>query len=110
VARLLALALRFEELLRSRVVANHGELARLGHVSRPRISQILNLTFLAPDLQEQVLFLPVTLGGRDPIKLRDLQVVAAALDWREQRRRWALLLQRLPSVLKTDRKLHQFLG
>ena len=42
-ARLMALALRFEQLLRSGVVANYRQLASLGHVSPARISQIMNL-------------------------------------------------------------------
>jgi hypothetical protein len=58
-------------------------------VSKARISQILNLLNLAPDIQESVLFLPRTLAGRDRVQLRQLQKVAAALDWREQRRLWA---------------------
>ena len=66
VARLLALALRLEQLVQAGVIANYAELARLGHVSRARVTQILNLRLLAPDLQEAVLFLPPTLrGGRD---------------------------------------------
>jgi hypothetical protein len=92
------LAWRCEELLRSGIVANHAELAHLGHVSRARISQILNLRFLAPDLQEHILFLPLTVHGRDAITVRHLQRVVASLDWREQRRRWRLLLQHLEDV------------
>jgi hypothetical protein len=40
-ARLLALALHFEKLLRSRQVRDYAELAVLGRVSRPRITQII---------------------------------------------------------------------
>ena len=95
VARLLALALRLEQLVQTGVIANYAELARLGHVSRARITQIVNLCLLAPDLQEAVLFLPLTVRGRDPIPLRQLQRVAAELDWMQQRRLWqALLAQR----------------
>ena len=90
VARLMALAIRFEQLLRQRVVADYAALARLGHVSRARVTQIMNLLCLAPDLQETLLFLPSTERGRDPIILRDLQPIAAELDWRAQRRLWAL--------------------
>ena len=43
ISRLMALALRLDELVRTGVVADYAELARLGHVSRARISQILNL-------------------------------------------------------------------
>jgi len=88
VARLMALAIRFEQLLREGVVADYAALARLGHVSRARVTQIMNLLCLAPDLQEALLFLPRTERGRDPIILRDLQPIAAALDWRDQRRLW----------------------
>ena len=90
VARLMALAIRFEQLLRQRVVADYAALARLGHVSRARVTQIMNLLCLAPDLQEALLFLPRSQRGRDPIILRDLQPIAAELDWRAQRRLWAL--------------------
>jgi len=39
-------------------VANHADLVRLAHVSRARITQIMNLLLLAPDIQEAILFLP----------------------------------------------------
>ena len=91
VSRWMALALRFEKLLREGHVVSYSELARLGQVSNARISQIMNLLHLAPDLQEALLFLPRTQRGRDRIILRDLQPIAAEYDWREQRRRWAQL-------------------
>lgn len=94
VARLLALALRLEQLVQTGVIANYAALAQLGHVSRARITQIVNLRFLAPDLQEAVLFLPRTTRGRDPIHLRQLQRVAAELDWKQQRRLWPALQAR----------------
>ena len=97
VARLLALALRLEQLVQAGVIANYAELAHLGHVSRAQITQILNLRFLAPDLQEAVLFLPRTTRGRDPIRLRQLQRVAAELDWKQQRRLWPALQERTRS-------------
>jgi hypothetical protein len=89
VSRWLALALRFERLLNEGHVASYSELARLGHVTNARISQLMNLLHLAPDIQEALLFLPRTQRGRDPIILRDLQRIAAKCDWREQRRLWA---------------------
>jgi hypothetical protein len=91
VSRLLALALRFQELVRSGAIANYAELARLGQVTEARISQIMDLTLLAPDIQEAILFLPRKERGRDPIVVRDLLRVAAARDWRIQRRLWAQL-------------------
>jgi hypothetical protein len=47
---------------------------------------------LAPDIQEQILFLPRTVRGRDRLQLRQLQPVAAVLDWQKQRRLWRELL------------------
>jgi hypothetical protein len=93
VARLMALAIRFDRLLRDGVVASYTELAALGHVTRPRISQIMNLLQLAPDIQEDILFLPRTVRGRDPLQLRQLQPIAAVLDWRKQRQLWREFVQ-----------------
>ncbi len=91
VAKLMALAIRLDDLVRSGTVTTFAELARLGQVSRARITQILNLVNLAPDIQEAILFLPRTERGRAGIILRDLQPVAAAVDWNKQRRMWARL-------------------
>jgi hypothetical protein len=92
VSRLMALALRLDELVRSGQVGSYSALASLGQVTRARICQILNLLQLAPDLQEALLFLPLTQRGRDPIILADLLPIAATLDWRKQRRLWRQLL------------------
>jgi hypothetical protein len=92
VARWMALAIRFEKLLREGQAASYAELARLGHVTRARVTQIMNLLNLAPNIQEDILFLPRTERGRDPLILRDLQPLTAILEWGRQRQRWAELL------------------
>jgi len=92
VAKLLALAHRFENLVRRGEVADYAELAHLGRVSRARISQIMSLLLLAPDLQEQVMFLPRTERGRDPIQMRHLLPIAQVADWKIQRQLWAALI------------------
>ena len=92
VARLMALALRLDELVRTGQVGSYSALANLGHVTRARICQIMNLLHLAPDIQEALLFLPPTQRGRDAILLADLMPIAAAFDWRKQRRWWRQLL------------------
>ena len=91
VARLMALALRFDDLVRSAQIATYSELATLGQVTRARVSQIMSLLCLAPDIQEALLFLPPTLRGRDPIALADVLPLAAVFDWRKQRRLWRKL-------------------
>ena len=104
IARLLALALRFEQLLQAGVLADYAELARLGHVSRARVSQIMSLRLLAPDIQETLLFLPRTLSGRDPIHLRQLLPLAAVSDWRQQRALWQTLQERSAAKPSKDRR------
>src|SRR5450432_4436876 len=91
ISRLMALAHHLEHLVVSGQVKDYAELARLGHVSRARITQIMNLLLLAPDIQEEILFLPKTVVGHDPIKLRHLQAVALERDWGRQRERWSAL-------------------
>ncbi|WP_197534915.1 hypothetical protein [Symmachiella dynata] len=87
-AKLMALAVRFEGLLNDGVVANQAELATLGHVSRARVTQIMNLLNLAPDIQEELLFLPPVEQGKDTLTERDLRAIVAVADWRKQRRKW----------------------
>lgn len=93
VARLMALAIRCEGLIRDGVIENYTEIGRLGHVTRARVSQIMNLLNLAPDIQEEILFLPRTEKGRAPIILAQLQPIAQVPDWRKQRVLWRELLR-----------------
>lgn len=91
ITKLLALAIRFDGLLHQGVVRDYADLARLGHVSRPRISQIMNLPNLAPDIQEEILFMPRTVSGRDKVTERQIRAIAATADWGQQRAAWATL-------------------
>jgi DNA invertase Pin-like site-specific DNA recombinase len=92
VTRWMALALRCADLLRDGSIRDQAELARLGHVSRARASQILNLLHLAPDIQQALLFLPGIERGRDPVLLCQLQPLARMLDWTRQRQCWRRLV------------------
>ena len=94
VAKLMALAIRFEHLVADGVVADYAELSRLGHVTRARMTQIMNLLHLAPDIQEAILLLPRVDAGRDPITERELRAVVAVADWRKQRKLWLGLAKR----------------
>ena len=97
VARFMALAIRFDELIQAGEVADYAELARLAHVTRARITQIMNLRMLAPDIQETILFLPHVESGRDSIHLRQLQPIALVPDWRKQRQLWSLIIKQSQS-------------
>jgi hypothetical protein len=88
IARLMALAIRFDGLLGRGEVKDYAELARLGHVTRARVTQVMNLLQLAPDIQEQILFLPEVEEGRDPVKEWQVRPIAAEVDWGRQRGMW----------------------
>jgi hypothetical protein len=81
-ARLMALAIRFRNSLDYGVFRDYAELARLGHVTRARMTQITKLLYLAPDIQEQILFLPAVKG----INERNLREVVDTIEWEEQRK------------------------
>ena len=85
----MALAIRSDRLFRSGIVRNYGELARLAHVSRARVSQIMALLNLAPDLQEQLL--DRNADARQGIQERQVRAVARIIDWHAQRELWARL-------------------
>ena len=84
----MALAIRMQRMIDAGEVRNYAELARLGHVTRARMTQIMNLLNLAPDIQEEILFLPPIESGRDPIRELQLRPIAAVPDWRKQRQMW----------------------
>jgi len=83
----MALAHHLEKLVSLGQVQDYAELARLGHVSRARITQNMKLHLPAPENQEEILFLPKTVAGPDPIMLRHLQAVELERDWGRQRER-----------------------
>ena len=91
VARLMALTIKFEGMLKAGEVTDYAELTRLGHVSRARLTQIMNLLNLAPDLQEALLFLPLVTEGREPVKEWRVRPVAAEVMWAKQRAKWRSL-------------------
>jgi hypothetical protein len=64
-------------------VRDYAELARLGHVTRARVTQIMNLLNLAPDIQESILWLPPTSGRR--IIEREMRQIAGEVRWDRQR-------------------------
>ena len=88
IARLLALAHKFQGMLDRGEVKSMAELARLGRVSRARITQVMDLLMLAPGIQEQLLNLLVTDPRWEPITLRDLLALCRTPMWDRQRHEW----------------------
>lgn len=56
------------------------------------MTQIMNLLYLAPDIQEEILHLPPVTQGRDPITERHLRHIVRSIRWKDQRHDWRLLL------------------
>jgi len=92
VARLMALAIKFDRMLQDGVVGSQTDLAALARVTQPRMTQIMNLLHLAPDIQEEILFLPPVTEGRDPVTERDVRDVAIVTQWAVQRTSWQNLV------------------
>jgi hypothetical protein len=93
ISRLLALAHHCFRLVQSEAIINQSELAHFGQISTTRMTQIMWLDNLAPDIQEEILFLPRTTQGRDSIKEADIRPIAKTLDWNKQRQMWNRLRQ-----------------
>lgn len=88
VSRLMALAIHLDQLLRDRKVKDYAEIARLGHVSRARVTQIMNLLNLAPDIQELILFLPPIGIANGFTNGRQIRCMSSCLNWNAQRAMW----------------------
>ena len=55
-------------------MTTYAELARLGRVTRARMTEVMSLLSLASDMQEEILFLPPTRKGRDRFQARFLEL------------------------------------
>ncbi len=91
ITRYMALAIYYEDLIRQGHVHDYAEIAMLGHVTRARVTQIMNLRLLAPDIQEELITLARVIQGRDSLSLRQFQTIALDNDWRSQRKQWRAL-------------------
>jgi hypothetical protein len=91
IARLLALAHKLDALVRSGDINGYAELARLGHISAARLTQIMVLLHLAPTIQEYVLFLSAA-DGRF-ITESGLRKISREPRWDRQRELFERFLQ-----------------
>jgi hypothetical protein len=60
-------------------------------MSELRISQVMRLKYLAPDIQVELLYLPPTPTGRYPISETSMRRIASLLSWVDQREQWERL-------------------
>jgi hypothetical protein len=84
-ARLLVLAHHFERLVRDGVVKDYATIARLTGLTRARVTQIVNLTLLAPDIQEHLLFPSPAWPSQESLLEYHLRSLSGVVDWDAQR-------------------------
>lgn len=92
ISQVLALAIQFQEMLRLGEAQDCADLARLGGLTRERISQIMKFNWLASDLQLEILHLNQAPGERFPVSEVAVRRIAQHLSWIEQRALWRKLL------------------
>ena len=89
ITRLLALAIKFQDMADRGEVRDYADIARLGYVTRARLTQIMNLLLLAPNIQE--VLLSEMLPMQTSIPERTLRVVAQMVLWEDQKCELAIL-------------------
>jgi hypothetical protein len=99
IARLLALAHKLDATVRSGEIGDYAQLARLGHISPARLTQIMVLLHLAPAIQESILFL----SAADARFVRELGLRKIAREPRWDRQQ-ELFEQLLPNGLAYVRR------
>ena len=88
IARMLALAHKIEEMIRAGNLRDLADAARAIGVTRARVTQIMNLLLLAPEIQEAILDLPAVTQRREFVSERSLRTIVAEPYWDVQRRLW----------------------
>jgi hypothetical protein len=103
ITRVLALAIHLEQLILLGDAKDYADIGRLSCLCRERVSQIMRLNYLAPDIQVELLYLPPTLTGRYPISETSMRRIANLLSWADQREQWERLKvqHRLGSARRT---------
>lgn len=88
VAQMLAFAHSLQAAIDRGDYRDQADAARQLGLTRARVTQLMNLTLLAPEIQESVLFLEAV-DGREPLSERELRRVLGSLVWEEQIAVWA---------------------
>lgn len=88
ISRLMVLAIKYQSLIRDGHIESYADLARLGSITRGRATQIMNLLVLAPDIQEEILHMPPTIKGADPVTEHHLRELTRTVFWNRQRAMW----------------------
>ena len=94
ITRLMALAIKLQDMVDRGEVRDYADIARLGYVTRARLTQIMNLVLLAPDIQEELLALAAIGTGDGVISERHVRHIVVHPNWQRQRSAWNALRSR----------------
>jgi hypothetical protein len=92
ITRLLVQGHRLQRMIDQGLARDLADLSRQLGLTRARITQIVNYTRLAPDIQEDILFLPRVEPGEDRSSEHRLRAILREPLWAEQRKRWRELV------------------
>ena len=84
-ARLLALAHHFDDMIREGIVHDQAEIARLMKVTRARVTHLMRLLSLAPSIQKCILLPEPGEAATANLSERDLRQIASEAEWAQQR-------------------------
>ena len=88
ITRLMALAIKFQDMIDRGEVRDYADIARLGYVTRARLTQIMNLLLLAPDIQDDILSLEA--HSCDQLRAEhSVRRIASIIPWSLQRGHWS---------------------
>lgn len=94
ITKLMALAIRLEHLLATGQVKDQAEIARVAGITRARVTQIINLANLAPDIQQAILDFEPTTAPVPRFREREVRTIAILPNWEKQRLMWKQLVKR----------------
>ena len=87
IAVMLALAHKIQDAIDRGVVRDRAEVARRLGFTRARMTQLMDLTLLAPDIQGQLLEVE-SLDGVEPLHERSVRSLLRSPSWGAQRQAW----------------------
>jgi hypothetical protein len=96
ICRLLALAHAVDDAIGRGELHDLADAAQAFGLTRARLTQLMNLTLLSPEIQEAILALPAVDRGRDEVSERCLRAIAAEPAWERQAEMWKVLTGRSP--------------
>jgi hypothetical protein len=99
ITRLMALAIKFQDMIDRGEVKDYADLARLGYVTRARVTQIMNLLHLAPQIQEGLLCTEAVFPTE-----HTLRRLATRPEWPTQVQLWRDLVDQLSCCTRNNQR------